>query len=98
MITLRILTPSSGETHSASAVFLPGAMGSFEVLPGHAPIISALTAGEVRWRPAGTEPERFDSEHEDHTLETIVDKFHVVRIKAGMVRLEKDEMTICCEV
>ena len=98
MITLRILTPSSGETHSASAVFLPGAMGSFEVLPGHAPIISALTAGEVRWRPAGVEQEKFDSEHEDGTLETIVDKFRVVRIKAGMMRFENNEMTVCCEV
>ena len=98
MITLRILTPSSGETHSASAVFLPGAKGRFEVLPGHAPIISALTAGEVSWRPAGTEPERQDSEHDEHTIEMIIDNFHVVRITGGMVRFENNEMTVCCEV
>ena len=32
-----------------SAVFLPGAEAPFEVLPGHAGIISPLLAGEVRY-------------------------------------------------
>ena len=32
-----------------SAVFLPGAEAPFEVLPGHAGIISPLLAGEVRF-------------------------------------------------
>ena len=49
-MTLHILTPSSSEMHTAEAVFLPGAAGAFEVLPGHAPIISSLDAGLVRWR------------------------------------------------
>lgn len=31
----------------ADSVRLPGAKGRFEVLKGHAPIISSLTAGEV---------------------------------------------------
>lgn len=52
---LRILTPASSEEHRAEAVFLPGASGAFEVLPGHAPIISALEAGSIRWRDAGRE-------------------------------------------
>ena len=47
---LRFLTPVSSEEHEADAVFLPGAAGRFEVLRGHAPIISGLTAGKVRWR------------------------------------------------
>ena len=48
-LTIRILTPE-GTLHegTASAVFLPGSVSPFEVLPGHAPIISALSAGEVR--------------------------------------------------
>ncbi|MBO4427816.1 MAG: hypothetical protein J5771_04990 [Bacteroidales bacterium] len=79
MITLRILTPSSGETHDATAVFLPGAMGSFEVLPGHAALISALAAGELRWRGAGSE---------ERTL----------AVKSGMVRVENDVVTVCCEI
>ncbi len=32
---------------AALAVFLPGTSGRFEVLPGHAPLISTLEAGEI---------------------------------------------------
>ena len=48
-LTIRILTPE-GTLHegTASAVFLPGTVSPFEVLPGHAPIISALSAGDIR--------------------------------------------------
>ena len=48
-LTIRILTPE-GTLHegAATAVFLPGSLSPFEVLPGHAPIISALSAGEIR--------------------------------------------------
>lgn len=78
MIRLRILTPSSNEEHRATAVFLPGTAGAFEVLKGHAPLISTLTAGEIRWR---------SGEKEEN-----------MRIKTGIVRVEKDEVTICCEI
>ena len=33
----------------ATAVHLPGAMGAFTVLPGHASLISTLTPGRVRY-------------------------------------------------
>lgn len=48
-LTIRILTPD-GTLHegAADAVFLPGIVSPFEVLPGHAPIISALDRGEIR--------------------------------------------------
>ena len=48
-LTIRILTPE-GTLHegAATAVFLPGAVSPFEVLPGHAPIVSALSAGQIR--------------------------------------------------
>ena len=98
MITLRILTPSWNEEHRASAVFLPGTRGAFEVLPGHAPIISTLSAGEIRWRPSGSGPEILGSTHEDDTIETIVDKFKVLKIRSGIMRLEQNVMTVCCEV
>lgn len=32
-----------------SVVHLPGAMGAFTVLPGHASLISTLTPGEIRF-------------------------------------------------
>ena len=48
-LTIRILTPE-GTLHegAATAVFLPGTVSPFEVLPDHAPIISALSAGTIR--------------------------------------------------
>ena len=49
---LQIITPNGFEKHEATAVFLPGAAGAFEVLHGHAPLISTLVAGDVRWRDA----------------------------------------------
>jgi F-type H+-transporting ATPase subunit epsilon len=40
----------------AESVTLPGALGSFTVLKNHAPLISVLQAGDVRYRtPEGTE-------------------------------------------
>ncbi len=55
-LTIRILTPE-GTLHegAATAVFLPGAVSPFEVLPDHAPIISALCAGEIRVVNGGQE-------------------------------------------
>ena len=48
-LTIRILTPEGTLYEgAATAVFLPGSVSPFEVLPGHAPIISALGAGEIR--------------------------------------------------
>ena len=52
-MTLDILTPEkklySGE---ATLVQLPGVDGSFEILNNHAPIISALKEGVVRFKTA----------------------------------------------
>jgi len=46
---IQILTPEKtvfdGE---AESVLVPGAAGAFEVLKGHAPILSSLTAGTAR--------------------------------------------------
>ena len=48
-LTIRILTPEGTLFEgTATAVFLPGAVSPFEVLPGHGAIISALSAGVIR--------------------------------------------------
>ena len=58
MITLKIITPQK-ELLSAqvSLVELPGAQGRFEVLQNHAPLISSLTAGKIRYVKGGEENE-----------------------------------------
>lgn len=56
MIKLRIISPEA-ELYSGTvdAVFLPGTVGEFEVLLNHAPIISSLEKGAVRYRISGKE-------------------------------------------
>ena len=49
MIRIRILTPEWSRDIVADAVFLPGTMGEFEVLVNHAPIISTLSEGKIKW-------------------------------------------------
>ncbi len=57
MADIRLLILSPEETlldTAVDAVTLPGTASPFEVLPGHAPIISSLEKGRITWR-AGTE-------------------------------------------
>lgn len=49
-IQVEILNPEWSRSFEADAVWLPGTVGEFEVLQRHAPIISTLTAGKVKWR------------------------------------------------
>lgn len=73
-IKLDILTPEWSRSVEAEAVFLPGSAGEFEVLVNHAPIISTLTAGKVRWR--GSEGE-----------ESLAVKGGVVRLKDNRMQV-----------
>lgn len=60
MIKLVILSPEWSKTvEDVEAVFLPGALGEFEVLVNHAPIISILTEGTIRARKTGGALETF---------------------------------------
>lgn len=55
-LTIKILSPEGAVYDgTAEAVFVPGALFPFEVLPDHAPIISTLGEGSVRWRRNGKE-------------------------------------------
>lgn len=55
-LTLRVLTPSGTAFEGAvDAVYVPGTAGRFEVLPGHAPIITTLSEGLLRWRSGAGE-------------------------------------------
>lgn len=35
-------------------VFVPGYAGELNILPGHAPLVTTLTTGVMRWRPQGS--------------------------------------------
>lgn len=55
---LEIVSPDGilfeGETESVS---FPGAAGSFDILPHHAPLIAALKAGRIRFEANGKRQE-----------------------------------------
>lgn len=59
-IQLQIVTPQrivfSGEVESFTA---PGALGPFQVLHNHAPIVSTLVSGTFRFRDAKGHEERY---------------------------------------
>ncbi len=47
---LKIITPAGVQVEcQTEKVFLPGSAGSFEVLKNHAPLISTLEKGAVRY-------------------------------------------------
>lgn len=53
---LILLSPQWNRTvEDVSAIFVPGSAGSFEVLRSHAPIVSSLEEGVIRWRTSGGE-------------------------------------------
>ncbi len=53
---LTIVTPRGILKETATdAVHFPGTMGRFEVLRGHAPMISELVAGDIRYSVSGGE-------------------------------------------
>lgn len=54
MIHLNIVTPEATLVdRQVDEVVLPGAEGSFGVLPRHAPLLSALSIGEIMYKEGG---------------------------------------------
>lgn len=50
MLTLKIVSPEKVVFDgNVESVFVPGTLGQFEILKDHAPIISTLEKGEVRY-------------------------------------------------
>ncbi len=54
-IDLEIVTPDRlVVSETVDEVVLPGSEGSLGVLPGHAPLLTGLAAGELRYRTGGS--------------------------------------------
>ena len=54
MMKLKIITPTGCMVDAeVTKVFLPGGAGAFEVLTNHAPLISTLDKGSVRYEQEG---------------------------------------------
>ena len=61
MLKLKIVSPERIEFEGdVESVLVPGTMGQFEILTNHAPIISSLDKGTVRYAVAGGEKRTID--------------------------------------
>ncbi len=94
---LEIITPETkifnGE---AKAVQFPGMEGSFQVLKGHAPIISALTEGDVKIDL----PSAFEANEDTNPLiKTDKSDNKVIRvgIKGGVIEMQNDRIIVLAE-
>ncbi len=92
---VEILTPiSSIYSGTAEAVSLPGLDGVFQVLNGHAAIISALKKGEINIDLS----EDFDAEKFNSEQISSLDANKIsVSINGGVVELQNDKMIILAE-
>lgn len=61
MLTLKVISPEKIIfTGQVDSVIVPGTLGEFEILVGHAPLISSLEKGVVTYQPTGGEKTRLD--------------------------------------
>jgi F-type H+-transporting ATPase subunit epsilon len=94
---LEIITPETKIFDGAvEAVQLPGLDGSFQVLSGHAPIISALKEGMVKV-DLSMSFERFDKTSDLIQDDKSNSKVIRVAIKGGVMELQNDKIIILAE-
>lgn len=93
---LEIITPESlvfqGE---ANAVQFPGLDGSFQVLNGHAPIISALTEGDVKVDL--DKPFSAENANDKVTVDSANKSVIRVGIKGGVVEMTNNKVIVLAE-
>ncbi|WP_421752240.1 F0F1 ATP synthase subunit epsilon [Croceimicrobium sp.] len=96
-MTLEIITPESkifeGE---ADAVRLPGKEGLFQILNGHAPMISTLRAGEVKI-DIPTSSKTIDGLHGTIETDKSNDKVLRMQVKGGVVEVQKDRVILLAD-
>jgi len=93
---LEVITPESKIfSGDVTAVQLPGIDGSFQILNGHAPIISALTAGKIKVDLA----ENFDSDEKiDKHIELGSNtKLIHIAIKGGVIEMLNNKIIVLAE-
>lgn len=92
---LEIITPESLVFEgAATAVQFPGLDGSFQVLNGHAPIISALAAGDVK---VDLEKPYTEEGNDKITVDGSNKNTIRVTIKGGVVEMTNNKVIVLAE-
>lgn len=93
---LEIITPESKVfSGEVDAVQLPGLDGSFQVLKGHAPIISALSAGSVKIDLQAA----YEVTEKTSELISVDSNAKIIRvgIKGGVIEMLNDKIIVLAE-
>lgn len=99
-ITLRVITPDTvALDQTVDSVVLPGLDGKLGVLSGHATMVTALDAGELRFKSGGSEESLFVAggfaEVRNNTLRVVTEAseratdIDVTRAQAALERAKK---------
>lgn len=94
-MNISVLTPDKEIfLGSVSSVKVPGSLGQFQVLNGHAPIVSSLDAGEVILQTTVGEHKIFNNEK--GSIETVADKGRKItfRIDGGFIEVLNNEISL----
>jgi F-type H+-transporting ATPase subunit epsilon len=94
---LEVITPEKkmfeGEV---DAVQFPGIDGSFQVLNGHAPIISSLTKGKIKVNLANDDKD-FDEFSGSIESDSSNDKVIRLTIKGGVMEMRNDKIVVLAD-
>ena len=82
---LTVLFPQAPQVciDNVQAVELPGTKGRFEVLKDHAPIITLLDEGSVKYALNNQDGSRGEEQE--------------IRVKGGFAEVRDDEITVCAD-
>lgn len=96
-MNLEIITPESKIFEGdVSSVRLPGKEGLFQVLNGHAPMISTLAAGEVKIGLSGS-AKAIEALHDSIETDKTNDKTLRMQVSGGVVEIQKDKVILLAD-
>ncbi len=96
-MNLEIITPEARIFEGqADAVQLPGKDGLFQVLNGHAPLISTLTEGEVKIDIPNSS-KTIDGLHGSIVADKSDDKVLRLSVKGGVVEVQQDKVILLAD-
>lgn len=94
-MNITVLTPDK-EVFKGNivSVKVPGSLGQFQVLKNHAPIVSALSEGEVKIVTAAGEHQFYDEESSTIKTTEEVGKAYTFSIQKGFIEVQNNEVSL----
>ncbi|MEZ4986039.1 MAG: hypothetical protein R2795_13555 [Saprospiraceae bacterium] len=95
MMKIAVLTPDREIFHgNIASVKIPGVLGEFQVLPNHAPIVSALESGKVEIVTAEGEYTFFDTVNKEKKTGQGAGNKITFQIEAGFIEVLNNDVSL----